>query len=177
MAVAASTEPVSAVANLLRASVSMAGRSDPTVFRPSTGTWFGLLSSANYTTATIFAFGVSTDLPVTGDFDGDGKTDPAVFTPATGIWSIRRSTLGDIQIQWGLNGDVPVPGDYDGDGTSDLAVYRPSTGEWFIRRSSTNFTSTMAISGFCGDVPVPGDYDGDSLTDGVPQSFHRRDAC
>jgi hypothetical protein len=142
------------------------GKADLTVFRPSSGTWFSLRSSTAYTTPTVFTFGVSTDLPVTGDFDGDGKTDTGVYTPATGIWSIRRSNLGVTAFQWGLSGDVPVPGDYDGDGVTDLAVYRPSSGNWFIRQSSTNFSTSVLFQwGLSGDVTVPGDYDGDGVTD------------
>ena len=87
----------SALASLTRSSdLDGDGRSDLTVYRPSTGTWFSLKSSANYGTSTVFNLGVSTDLPVTGDFDGDGRTDAAAFTPATGIWSILWSSLGTI---------------------------------------------------------------------------------
>jgi FG-GAP-like repeat len=167
MAAAASRGAVSARANLARASdLDGDGRSDLTVYRPSTGTWFTLRSSGNYATTAVFTLGVSTDLPVTGDFDGDGKTDVAVFTPATGTWSILRSSSGIIQYQWGLNGDVPVPGDYDGDGRPDVAVYRAASGTWYIRQSSSNFTAFVTFQwGLMGDVPVPGDYDGDGVTD------------
>jgi glucose/arabinose dehydrogenase len=159
---------VSKLANLVRASdFDGDGRSDFTVYRPSTGTWFTLRSSTNYTTSTFFTLGVGSDLPVTGDFDGDDKTDAATFTPSTGMWTILRSSLGTtIQYQWGLNGDVPVPGDYDGDGKTDLAVFRPANGVWYIRRSSTNFTAFVSYQwGLGGDVPVPGDFDSDGITD------------
>jgi hypothetical protein len=167
MAMAASRGAVSARANLARASdLDGDGRSDLTVYRPSTGTWFNLQSSVNFTTAAVFTLGVSTDLPVTGDFDGDGKTDAGVYTPASGLWSIFRSSLGPAIHQWGLNGDVPVPDDYDGDGRADLAVYRPATGTWYIRQSSSNFTTFVSFQwGLSGDLPVPGDYDGDGITD------------
>jgi hypothetical protein len=142
------------------------GKSDVTVYRPSSGTWFSLRSSTTYTTAASLALGVRTDLPVTGDFDGDGKTDAGAYTPATGLWSILRSSLGLVTYQWGSSGDVPVPGDHDGDGKTDLAVYRPASGTWFIRTSSTNFAASVSFQwGVNGDVAVPGDYDGDGVTD------------
>ncbi len=36
-------------------------------------------------------FGVPGDLPVTGDWDGNGKTDVGVWNPATATFSERRS--------------------------------------------------------------------------------------
>ena len=52
---------------------------------------------------------MSGDVPVPGDFDGDGKTDLAVFRPATGIWYIVNSSTGAAAFyQWGLSGDIPI---------------------------------------------------------------------
>jgi hypothetical protein len=54
-------------------------------------------------------FGISEDIPVAGNYDGDSKTDIAVFRPSTGVWYILRSTDGGFQAtQFGLSGDVPT---------------------------------------------------------------------
>jgi hypothetical protein len=80
------------------------GKTDPTVFRPSTGQWFFLKSSTNYATSATMTLGASTDRPVPGDYDGDGKIDMAVFRPSTGEWTVLTSSsnyVTSITTAWG----------------------------------------------------------------------------
>ena len=145
---------------LQRGDVDGDHRADPTVFRPSTGTWSSLLSSSGLVTSTVF--GASGDVPVPGDYRGVGRTQAAVFRPSTGTWYVQ----GGVTVVFGVSTDVPVPGDYDGDGRTDVAVFRPSTGAWYVLTSSSGFTvATAQTWGASGDVPVPGDYDGDGQAD------------
>jgi hypothetical protein len=99
------------------------------------------------------------DVPVPGDYDGDGKTDVAIWRASTGTWAIIRSSDGGFTTrQWGSGGapylDVAVPGDYDGDGKTDIAVWRRSTGTWYIIRSSDGGVTTQQ-SGASTDIPIP----------------------
>ena len=141
------------------------GKSDITVFRPSTGIWYVLRSGSNFTGATGTQWGNSLDIPVPGDYDGDGRIDISVFRPSTGTWHIlNSSTGGAVSIPWGNGADVAVPADYDGDGRTDVAVFRPSTGTWHILNSSTGM-AVAVLWGNGADRPVAGDYDGDGRAD------------
>jgi len=75
----------------------------------------------------IAQYGRAGDLPVIGDFDGDGIDEIGVFR--SGQWIIdingnRQLDAHDKVFQMGEAGDRPVAGDWNGDGTDDPAVYR-----------------------------------------------------
>ena len=58
----------------------------------------------------IVAFGTSTDVPVPGDYDGDGSDDVAVYR--NGQWWLNRSTAGVTVQNFGIASDTPVPRRY-----------------------------------------------------------------
>jgi hypothetical protein len=109
------------------------GKSDVSVFRPSDRYWYirRSLGDQDY-----IRWGLDTDKPVPGDYDGDGRTDVAVHRkliafPETGTWWVMYSQDHNYCVtRWASNNigefDIPVPADYDGDGETDLAYYRLS---------------------------------------------------
>jgi uncharacterized delta-60 repeat protein len=117
-----------------------------------------------------FEFGLSGDIPVPGDYDGDNLQDLAVFRPDAGDWLTRKIYFNNCgpmdcteQIHFGAPGDIPATGDFDGDGRSDRTVFRPSEGNWYILFSSGGWTGLHF--GLNGDQPVTGDYDDDGRSD------------
>ena len=135
------------------------GKSDISVFRPSSGTWYLQRSTLGFTGV---QFGNNTDKIVPADYDGDGKTDLAVYR--NGIWYLLRSQLGFTGIAFGTADDIPAPADFDGDGKSEIAVFRPSNGTWYILNLVNNQFNSVQF-GASGDKPVVADYDGDGKAD------------
>ena len=100
-------------------------------------------------------YGLSTDTPVTGDFDGDGKTDIGIFG-SNGNWAIEPSSKPGTMIStgWGMAGDIPILKDYDGDGKTDISVWRPSDGNWYTILSSKPTYPVVRWWGMQGDIPL-----------------------
>ncbi len=138
------------------------GKTDISVFRPSSGHWY--ISNSSDGSFRAEHFGASGDQLMPGDYDGDGHTDLAVFRPSNGYWYIIDSSTNTFRAQaWGQSGDIAASGDFDGDGVTDIAVFRPSSGAWYILRSFEGFLAQQF--GTSGDVPVVGDYDFDGRKD------------
>lgn len=138
------------------------GRTDFSVFRPTTGDW-NIEKSSDGSQSTL-NWGLAGDVITPGDYDGDGKTDHAIFRPSTGVWWFVMSSNGSRPaIQFGLNGDIPVAADYDADGKTDIAVWRPSNGAWYINQSTLGVR--IVQWGVSGDKVFTGDYEGDGKAD------------
>ena len=113
--------------------------------------------SAGTTAALAFQWGLAGDVPVPGDYDGDGLSDVAVFRPSLGQWHIRQSATATLAMRalGTVNGrdrcrptTTPMAG-------VDLAVYRPSDGLWYVTDLATGFATVRRPSGACrGDIPA-----------------------
>ncbi len=136
------------------------GRTDLSVFRPTEGNWYLNRSTSGFA---AINWGLSGDVLVPGDYDGDNMTDTAI--KRGGDWYILRSCDNTVAvINWGLSTDIAVAGDYDGDLKTDSAVFRPSEGNWYILRSADG-GNVIFNWGLSTDIPIAGDFDGDGRTD------------
>ncbi len=151
------------------------------VWRPSTGRFYLDMDASRTWTSGIDAitasFGVPTDRPVTGDWNGDGFDEVGVWRPSTGRFYLdmdgsRTWTLGVDQItaSFGVPTDRPVAGDWNGDGYDDIGVWRPSTGRFYLDVDGS-FTWTPGVDqitdsfGIPSDLPVAGDWNKDGTDD------------
>jgi hypothetical protein len=127
---------------------------------------------------TIEGIGVAGDLPIVGDWDGNGTTTIGLFRPNSPpgsntffLWN--SNTLGppDITIEGiGVAGDLPIVGDWDGTGTTTIGLLRsnspPGSNTFFLWNSNTLGQPDITVAGVgaSGDVPIAGDWDGTGTT-------------
>ncbi len=148
------------------------GKTDFSIYRPSSGTWWIVKSSDNSYYAVQFGAACTPpngcDKVAPADYDGDGKTDAAVYRPANGTWYMLLSGNGNsfYSQQFGLSTDLPAPGDYDGDGKADIGVWRDSNKTFYSSNSSSGQWSAVGgLTATSNNTPISGDYDGDGRAD------------
>ncbi|MFA5347492.1 MAG: VCBS repeat-containing protein [Methanoregula sp.] len=157
------------------------GKTEIGVFRPSThiyyqdyngnGAWNGAVIDRAYN------FGITGDIPVSGDWNGDGKTEIGVFRPSTHLYYQDHNGNGawngaviDRAYNFGITGDIPVSGDWNGDLRTEIGVYRPSTHIYYQDYNGNGVWNGAVIDraynfGITGDIPVSGDWNGDERTE------------
>lgn len=139
------------------------GRTDVSLWRPTTGTWYAGLSSNS--TMYVQPWGLTGDKIVPADYDGDGRTDLAVRRPSDNNFYVFNSSNSTVEVRnFGIVGDVPIPADYNADGKADVAVWRPSNGTWYLSLSGSGIFYVMPW-GFSTDKPAPADFDGDGSSE------------
>ncbi|HEY3305987.1 MAG TPA: fibronectin type III domain-containing protein [Candidatus Binatia bacterium] len=137
------------------------------VFRPSTGEWYfdlngnGVLDSCSIDRC--LTFGAPGDIPVVGDWNGEGQTKIGIFRPSTGEWLLDSGDAGETKdcaddcIIFGAPGDLPVVGDWDGGGADKIGVFRPSTGEWLLDLNGNGNWDGCGLDLCLGPFGAPGD--------------------
>lgn len=122
-----------------------------------------------------YKFGSKGDLPIAGDWNGDGLDQIGIFRNGdwyldyngNGVWD--GVTGGDKKYKFGSKNDLPVVGDWDGDGIDQLGVFR--NGEWFLDLNQNGSWNKVAGGdgyakfGVKSDIPVAGDWNGDGDAD------------
>ncbi len=139
--------------------------------RPST------LAASNPSAFYGVQWGVAPDLPVIGDYDGDGQSDLTVarrnFSNGSLTWFILRSQTNTFNaFNFGLTSDfVALGADYNGDGRDEVTLIRtypdPQTraSTYYAGDSNTGALVLAQDWGSNSDVYVIGDYLGDRRAD------------
>lgn len=103
-----------------------------------------------------FPFGAPGDVPLLGDWNGDGVATPGV--KRGNLYLLRNSLSAgpaDFSFTFGEPGDWPIVGDWNGDGTDTVGVQR---GNQFLLASANAAPAVTAQFAFGdpGDRPVAG---------------------
>lgn len=122
-------------------------------------------------TASAF-YGLSTDIPIVGDWTGTGVKRIGVFR--NGTWFLDTNgngvlDAGDQMISFGQAGDIPVVGDWRGTGHIALGLYRSGN---FILDYSGHLSGvptgmsdvTIRNFGLASDIPIAADWSGTGTT-------------
>ncbi|MCG8927781.1 FG-GAP-like repeat-containing protein [Lentzea sp. CC55] len=124
-------------------------------------------------------FGVDHEIPLTGDFNGDGKDDVATFTRGdrADVYVALSSGEGfsGTGVKWhndfAFGTETPLVGDFNGDGKDDIATFtQGNTGDVFVALSNGSAFAGTAVKwhdwfAVGGEVPVAGDFNGDGKDD------------
>lgn len=146
------------------------GRPDSIGFFRASQQRFLLLSSlATRELDIVVRFGQTGDLPVAGDWIGNGVDTLGVFRPANGAFYLTDANHTTPQvthtISFGAPGDLPVAGDWTGRGRDSIGVYRPSLGQFLLLESLDPGARRIVFGvGKAGDLPVAGKWNGGGAT-------------
>ena len=136
---------------------------------PSQGQWH-LRNEAGAVTS--FYFGNPGDVPIMGDWDGDGIDTPGMYRQSDGFVYLRNSNtqgVADIKFFFGNPGDLPIAGDFNNDGFDTVSIYRPPNQTFYIinalgkNNGGLGAAETSYVFGNPGDKPFVGDFDGDGV--------------
>jgi M6 family metalloprotease-like protein len=151
------------------------------VFRPSTHLFYEDYNGNGWWNGAgidrLRDFGITGDIPVTGDWNNDGITDIGVFRPSTHLFYLDYNGNGwwngagiDRLRNFGITGDIPISGDWNSDGTTDIGIFRPSTHLFYLDYNGNGVwngavTDRSYNFGITGDIPISGDWNTDGITD------------
>jgi len=115
-----------------------------------------------------FYFGAPSDVPVIGDWNGDGYDEIGVFR--SGQWFLDNGNGywdGDDQTcYFGTTSDIPVAGDWNGDGADEIGVFRH--GVWFLDYNGSGSWDAGDLTyyfGISSDKPIALDWYNDAYND------------
>ncbi len=113
-----------------------------------------------------FDYGQPGDIPVIGDWNGDGTHTIGVVRGNR--WLLRNTNDAgnpDIDFTFGEPGDIPVVGDWNGDGVWGIGVRQNDSPWWSLRQTATGGPTELSFRfGKRHEIPVTGDWNGNGRT-------------
>ncbi len=141
-------------------------------YNPASGTFF-LRFTNNSGDADVPAFnfgaGLHGQLPIAGDWNGDGVSTIGLYDPNSALFSLRNfNDAGPADIlpfTLGAPQGLPIVGDWNGDGTDSVGVYNPATATFQLvnGQGANPGPITQFRVGIPGWIPVAGDWNGNGF--------------
>ncbi len=139
------------------------------VFRPSSITFFlRRVNASGYADYSI-PYGAVSNLPLAGDWNGDGLDTVGTLNTTNGLFTLTDGTLPPVSTSYtfvlGNPGDQPLAGKWDNTITHDsVGVFRPSNGLIYLKdQLTTGFADYTMVLGIPGDAGLAGDWDGNGF--------------
>lgn len=130
--------------------------------------------------AQIGPFGYFSDVPISGDWNGDGKTEIGVWRPSTlcfyldynnnGVWDLDSDKkIGPLQCGEKIekfcqyrSWDVPLSGDWDGDGKDEIGIWSRDIDNAMLGEKGDGKLISLSKRDFGKKgIPISGDWNGD----------------
>jgi hypothetical protein len=141
--------------------------------------WYLRYALAGGPADVAFGYGIASDAPVVGDWNGDAIDTVGVRRGVT--WLLRNSSssgAANLSFDFGNASDVPLVGDWDGNDTTTIGVRRGNV--YYLRNTNSEGAASVSFGyGVASDVPVSGDWDGNGTdTPGIFRdgTFHLRNS-
>ncbi len=133
----------------------------PATFEDGTWTLGFSLGNESTTETVTFQFGQAGDIPVMGDWNGDGTHTVGVVRGGN-RWFLRNENTAGAphhEFVFGQPGDIPVVGDWNGDGIYGIGVRQANSERWLLRETPTPGAPERDFPfGRVGDIPITGDW-------------------
>lgn len=120
---------------------------------------------------TAFWFGDPGDIPLLGDWDGNGTDTIGLFRPSTGQWFFRNSNTAGTpttSFYFGVPGDKPISGNWQpSDRHHEIGVVRGRT--WYLNPNIAAGPATVTFNFPTSPTPIAnaqfmlGDWNGDGV--------------
>lgn len=148
--------------NVYQASSSTTTRALPATFKG--GLWELQLPDGSFKKV---EFGEQGDIPLVGDWDGDGLSDLGIFRGNNLTWyfDVDLDGKADLELQFldMRQDDNPLVGDWNGDGIDTPGFFRPGDSSWHFRDGLSTGPADRVVHkpGSPAGVPLVGDWNGD----------------
>jgi DNA-binding beta-propeller fold protein YncE len=141
----------------------------PALWHPSTQTFTFQSGVEDVPNLDVTVLGANeNDIPLVGDWDGDGIDTVGLYRPSTSffyLWdSLTNLSMGTPHTLalLGNPGDQPLAGDWNGDGIDGIGAYRPSNGLIYLQNVPGKGTPDfIMVFGSGNDIGLAGDWNGD----------------